>query len=145
MRLRVGVVCLALGPGLFMTFDGVRALAVGDYLTPTTGDHAGQLGPWSSVVSAIGIAPRSTGMKVAFVLFGLGWLTAAVAFLRRASWSRGALAAVAVATLWYLPVGTLISVLVLVLVGLALPGPPSAPGRPSHRRLHRRRPAGDPS
>lgn len=139
--LRVGLVCLALAPGLFMTFDGVRALVAGDYLTPTTGDHAGQLGPWSSVVSAIGIAPRSTGMKMAFVLFGLAWLTAAVAFLRREPWSRGALAAVAVATLWYLPVGTFVSV--LVLVGLALHGTPS--GRPRHRWLHRRRPVGDPS
>jgi hypothetical protein len=118
--LRVGIVYLALGPGLFMTFDGARALIAGDYLTPTTGQHAGQLGPWSSVVSAIGIPPRSTGMKVAFVLFGLAWLTAAVAFLRRAPGSRGALAGLAVATLWYLPVGTLVSA--LVLVGLALPG-----------------------
>ncbi len=139
--LRVGLVCLALAPGLFMTFDGMRALVAGDYLTPTTGEHAGQLGPWSSVVSAVGIAPRSTGMKMAFVLFGLAWLTAAVAFLRRASWSRGALAAVAVASLWYLPVGTLVSV--LVLAGLALPGPSSASGRPRHRQLHRRRPVGD--
>lgn len=110
-----------------MTFDGLRALVLGDYLTPTTGRFAGQLGPWSGVVSAVGIEPRSTMMKVGFLLFGLAWLGAIVAFVRQARWSHGALALLAVATLWYLPVGTLTSV--LVLVGLLLLG------RRSHKVL----------
>jgi hypothetical protein len=119
MRLiRAGVVFLALGPGLFMTFDGFRALTLGDYLTPRTGRFAGQLGPWSGVVSAVGIQPRSTVMKVIFVIFGLAWLGAAAAFANRTPGSSVALAVVSVATLWYLPLGTLISA--LVLIGLAL-------------------------
>ena len=116
--LRSCIVVLALGPGVFMTFDGLRALLVGDYLTPTSGPYAGQLGPWSDVVSAVGIAPRSSPMKVLFVLFGVAWLWAIAGFLRRRPWSTRALAIVAVATLWYLPVGTLMST--LVLIGLAL-------------------------
>lgn len=112
------IIALALGPGLFMTFDGLRALLLGDYLTPTTGPYAGQLGPWSGVVSALGIAPRSSTMKVTFVLFGVAWLWAIAGFLRRTRWSSEALAVVAVATLWYLPVGTVMSA--LVLVGLVL-------------------------
>jgi hypothetical protein len=119
MRLiRAGVVFLALSPGLFMTFDGFRALTLGDYLTPRTGRFAGQLGPWSGVVSAVGIQPRSTVMKVIFVIFGLAWLGAAAAFANRTPGSSLALAVVSVATLWYLPLGTLISA--LVLIGLAL-------------------------
>lgn len=116
--LRGGVIVLALGPGLFMTFDGLRALLLGDYLTPTTGPYTGELGPWSGVVSAVGIAPRSSAMKVTFVLFGVAWLWAIAKFLRRTRWSSGALAVVAVATLWYLPVGTVVSA--LVLFGLVL-------------------------
>src|SRR5262245_9083317 len=116
--LRLCIILLALGPGLFMTFDGLRALIIGDYVTPTSGRFAGQLGPWSRVVSAVGIAPRSSFMKAAFVAFGLAWLASTVAFAFRASGSAVALALVAVATLWYLPVGTLMSA--LVLVGLAL-------------------------
>ena len=115
--LRSCIVVLALGPGLFMTFDGLRALILGDYLTPTTGPFAGQLGPWSSVVSAVGMAPRSATMKILFVIFGLAWLGATAGFLRRTTWSARALAVMAVATLWYLPVGTLMST--LVLIGLA--------------------------
>jgi hypothetical protein len=57
-------------------------------------------------------------MKVLFVLFALAWLWAVAGFLRGTPGSAGALAVVAVATLWYLPVGTLISV--FVLIGLAL-------------------------
>ena len=101
-----------------MTFDGLRALILGDYLTRTTGRFAGQLGPWSRVVSAVGIEPRSTAMKAIFVLFGLAWLGAIIAFMQRTRRSTGALAVLAVATLWYLPVGTLMSA--LVLIGLSL-------------------------
>jgi hypothetical protein len=115
---RAFVVLLALSSGLFMSFDGLRALFVGDYLTPNTGAHAGQLGPWSRVVQAVGIEPRSTPMKVTFVGLGLAWLTAMGGFVRRAPWNARALTIVAVATLWYLPVGTVTSA--LVLIGLAV-------------------------
>jgi hypothetical protein len=118
--LRICVILLALGPGLFMTFDGLRALIVGDYLTPAMGPYAGQLGPWSGVVSAVGIAPRSSMMKVAFVIFGVAWLSSTAGFLLRKKWSAVALAVLAIATLWYLPVGTVISA--LILTGLALLG-----------------------
>jgi hypothetical protein len=118
--LRGCIVLLALGPGLFMTFDGLRALVVGDYVTPTTGPFAGQLGPWSGVVSAVGVAPRSAMMKMVFVIFGVTWLSATAGFVLRARRSAGALAVLAVATLWYLPVGTLVSS--LVLIGLAILG-----------------------
>jgi hypothetical protein len=115
LRLLRGVIIfVALGPGLFMTFDGLRALIVGDYVTPTSGPYAGQLGPWSGVVSAVGLAPRSSMMKIIFVVFGVSWLGVTAAFVRRTRGSSGALAALAVATLWYLPVGTVVSSLVLV-------------------------------
>ena len=56
----------------YMAFDGVRALVVGSYITPRSGEHAGQLGPWARVVRAVGIPPESTGMKAAFVVLGAG-------------------------------------------------------------------------
>jgi hypothetical protein len=114
------IVFLAIGPGLFMTFDGSRALILGDYLTPHSGPFAGQLGPWSAVVTAVGIAPRSITMKVIFVVLGIGWLAAATAFQQRQRWSARILATLAVLTLWYVPFGTVMSV--LVLVGLAFLG-----------------------
>jgi hypothetical protein len=37
--------------------------------------RAGQLGPWAGLVGRVGIAPESTGMKCAFVVFGALWIT----------------------------------------------------------------------
>jgi hypothetical protein len=113
---RIAVVALTLLVAGWMTFDGTRALVVGDYVTPGTGSHAGQLGPWQYVVSAIGIAPRSTTMKVIFVIYGLSWLVVAVGFARGALWGWTAMVVAAVASLWYFPVGTLCSLVQLALL-----------------------------
>lgn len=90
----------------WMVFDGTRALVVGDYVTPGSGPHAGQLGPWAGVVQAIGIAPRSPAMKLIFVGYGLAYLAVLMAWLMHKPWARTALLVVAVLGLWNLPVGT---------------------------------------
>ena len=97
-----------------MTFDGARALTVGDYVTPTSGVHAGQLGPWSHVVSAVGIPPRSTAMKIIFVVYGLSWLIIALGLALRRGWALPAMLISTLATLWYLPVGTIFGIVQLV-------------------------------
>lgn len=104
--------------GAWMLFDGARALVVGDYVTPTTGRYAGQLGPWADVLAAAGIAPRAPETMAAFVVLGVAWLSAALAHASRARHAGLALATLAVLSLWYLPSGTLIAG--LVLAGLAL-------------------------
>ncbi len=110
------VLLLAFIEGGWLAFDGGRALIVGDYVTPTTGRFAGQLGPWASVVSAVGIEPRSTLMKSIHVLIGVTWLLVMVAFALRADWAWWGMLACAAAALWYLPFGTLLSVVQIVLL-----------------------------
>lgn len=103
----------------WFVFDGLRAFIVGDYVTPTTGEYAGQLGPWSRLVSAIGIDPRSTLMKSIFVLYGGIWLGIIVCFLLRKPWAPTAMLVAAIGSLWYLPFGTVLGVVqvgMLVLV-----------------------------
>jgi hypothetical protein len=102
--------------GAYMTFDGLRAFVVGSYLTPRSGPHAGELGPWAALVRKVGIQPESTGMKATFVLLGAGYLVAAVAWALGAGWGPWLGVVLAVGTLWYLIPGTVISVLVLLLV-----------------------------
>jgi hypothetical protein len=111
---RIALVALGLIEGAWMTFDGGRALAVGDYVTPSSGAHAGQLGPWNYVVSAVGIPPRSTAMKLIFVVYGLSWLIIAFGLALGAGWALPAMLIAALATLWYLPVGTIFGVVQLV-------------------------------
>ncbi len=100
--------------GAWMAFDGSRAFLVGDYVTPKTGAYAGQLGPWASLLSALGLDPRSPLVKAVFVLYGLAVVLVSIAYFLQVGWSRGALLALAVIGLWYLPFGTVINMLALV-------------------------------
>src|SRR6185503_11711843 len=100
----------------WMVFDGTRALVVGDYVTPQTGEYAGQLGPWSNLVRVVGIEPRSTSMKLIFVTQGLVTLTFVVGHLLNKAWAWTGLLVALLLGLWYLPIGTLVNLLALILL-----------------------------
>ncbi len=102
--------------GSYMIFDGGRALVVGDYLTPSTGQYAGQLGPWASVVSMVGIEPRSMFMKLTFITYGISTIVMGIFFIRRLRWARTGLLAIALLGLWYIPFGTIINLGVVILL-----------------------------
>jgi hypothetical protein len=120
------VVILAVIEGGWLAFDGGRALITGDYVTAKSPEGPGQLGPWASLVAAVGIEPRSTLMKGIHVGLGLGFLATTACFVLGLSWARTGMILCAVLTLWYLPVGTLLSL--IQIVALLLP----APGTPGH-------------
>jgi hypothetical protein len=102
----------------WMLFDGTRALIVGDYITPNSGEYAGQLGPWSGLVKAVGIEPRSTLMKSVFVTYGLTALIVMVCFILGISWARMTLIIVCILGLWFLPIGTITNIIALTLLVL---------------------------
>lgn len=94
----------------YMLVDGARALLVGDYFTID-----GQLGPWAPIVDALGIDARSTAMKTLFVVWGALWIAALALYLAgRATWRL--MLACAIASLWYLAIGTLFSVAQIALI-----------------------------
>ncbi|HET9909517.1 MAG TPA: hypothetical protein VFQ23_22915 [Anaerolineales bacterium] len=111
----VVVILVALTAG-WMLFDGTRALIAGDYVTPKSGKYAGQLGPWSNLVKAIGIEPRSTSMKLIFVGYGLTALIVLACFMFGLSWARTVLIIVCILGLWYLPIGTMTNLIALALL-----------------------------
>ena len=120
------VVVLALFVAGWFAFEGARALVVGDYITPKSGRHAGQLGPWSKVVSAVGIEPRSTLMKSIFLVFGVVWIGITICFILKLHWAWWAMLLAAAGSLWYLPFGTLLGVVqIIVLLMPALRTPVS--------------------
>ncbi len=100
----------------WMLFDDSRALITGDYVTPTSGEYANQLGPWSNLVRAIGIEPRSTLMKLIFVGYGLTALVLLACFVFGLSWARTALMIVCILGLWFLPIGTITNLISLILL-----------------------------
>jgi len=110
------VLLLAVFEAGWLAFDGSRALIVGDYVTPRSGPHAGQLGPWSKLVASVGIDPRSTLMKTVHVVLGVAWLVVACGFAVGQPWGAKAMMACAVLGLWYLPIGTVLSLAQIVLL-----------------------------
>jgi hypothetical protein len=113
------VTLLAVVEAGWMMFDGSRALALGDYVTPKAGPHKGQLGPWAKIVSIMGVEPRSTLMKSVFVVYGLGWLavTGAYGFDLPRAWLMMVIAAAG--SLWYLPLGTVLGGIQLAILPVA--------------------------
>lgn len=110
------VLTLALCQGGWLAFDGGRALVVGDYLTPSSGPYAGQLGPWSRIVSALGVEPRSTPIKCLHLVLGIAWLVGLIIFVLRPSAGWWVMLGCAAVSLWYLPVGTFLSLIVIALL-----------------------------
>ncbi len=110
------VVVLALFVAGWFAFEGARALVVGDYITPKSGRYAGQLGTWSKVVSAVGIEPRSTLMKSIFLVSGVVWIGITVCFIFKLHWAWWAMLIAAAGSLWYLPFGTLLGIVQIILL-----------------------------
>lgn len=100
----------------FMAFDGIRGLTVGDYVRPKSGQYAGQLGPWSKLVSKVGIDPESNLMKSIFLTWGIIGLALTVCFALNITWSWKALLIMNIASLWYLMPGTVLSLLQIILL-----------------------------
>lgn len=113
------VIGLALVEAGWLAFDGGHALLTGDYVTPRAGRFAGQLGPWANLVAAVGIEPRSTLMMSIHVGLGGAWLVVLASFVRGVRWAGRGMLVCAVLALWYLPFGTLMSVVQIgLLVGV---------------------------
>jgi hypothetical protein len=112
MVVRVVLAILALITGGYQVADGIHVLATGVYMGSATP------GMWRHVLGAAGIDPY--GFGPGFVVLGVCWLVALASLLATRSgpawWS---LLAVAVLTLWYLPVGTLTALasIVVLIVG----------------------------
>lgn len=104
--MRYVVIAISLINGLWMLIDGVYVMAAGKYIGPE------RPGPWASLVLLTGIDVFKLGPM--FVLFGIAWLAFAAAFLLESNWARNFGIILSVLTLWYLPFGTLISIIVLV-------------------------------
>jgi hypothetical protein len=111
----VVVVLAAMNFG-YMAFDGGRALIKGDYIRPASGNYAGQLGPWTKLVSKVGIHPESNAMKTIFLLWGMAGLFITTCYAFNARGAAGWLLALNVLSLWYLFAGTISSGLQIILL-----------------------------
>lgn len=101
------LILFAIVQGGWMLFDGIHALSTGNYVGP-------RLGPWAALVAHPGIGPRSTAMKVVFVVLGIVWLAVAASLFARRRQAFVAAIVAGILALWFLPFGTLLSAVTIV-------------------------------
>jgi hypothetical protein len=108
MMAKLIISLIALVVGGWMVFDGIHVLTTGKYFGPE------KPGLWSDVVASIGVDPFRLG--VLFIALGVLWLLFLAVLLLRQSWGWHAALLTAILTLWYLPVGTILSLLYILLL-----------------------------
>lgn len=108
MLVKSALSIIALLVGGWMIFDGVYIHVYGKYFGPE------EPGPWAGLVRASGLDPFSFG-KV-FIVIGALWLFFLAGVLLDQSWAWYGAVIVAVCSLWYLPVGTILSIIYLALL-----------------------------
>ncbi len=90
-----------------MIIDGFHETLTGQY-------YGVGLGPWSILVTAVGINPY--GLGAIFVILGILWLILLSGMLAHWSWGWPGGLIVGLASLWYLPVGTVFSIIYIMLL-----------------------------
>src|SRR6266852_6700440 len=100
---------LSLILGTWLVFDGARKLVTGYF----TGEQTIGLGPWATLVSAIGIRPAD--MAFPFLFLGVLWIVnGAIVFLGSNTRYERAIA-ISIVTLFYALPGTLVGIITIVL------------------------------
>lgn len=111
--MRIAAFVIAVLMGAWMIIDGLHVLLFDKYIGPE------KPGPWADIVAAIGLDPLRFGLV--FVVMGIDWIAGGIGVLKNRTWGRYLTGLIAFLSLWYFPVGTLLSILALVLVILWLP------------------------
>jgi hypothetical protein len=106
--MRILISILALLNGGYMLFDGIYVMLKGKYFGPP------KPGPWANLFYKFDVNVFKLGPL--FIIFGLLWLAWLYGFWTHQSWAYTAGIILSVISLWYLPVGTLFSVIILVLL-----------------------------
>lgn len=91
-----------------MLLDGIYVMLKGKYIGPP------KPGPWANLFEYFSVDVFKLGPL--FVMFGLAWLSFVVGVLTHQSWAYTLGVLISILTLWYLPVGTLFSIVVLVVL-----------------------------
>ncbi len=95
--------------GGWLIFDGSRKLITGQY----TGEDGIGLGPWASLVTAIGVHPADLAFP--FVILGTVWMVNGVVLLIEGPWRYERAIATSLLTMFYLVPGTVVGLAILVL------------------------------
>jgi hypothetical protein len=103
--MKILISALAFLNGGFMLIDGIYVLLKGKYI------GSEKPGPWARLFYIFDINVFKLGPL--FILFGIVWLTWIYALWTNRDWAYSFGILISILTLWYLPVGTIFSIIVL--------------------------------
>ena len=106
--MKILITILGLLNGVYMLLDGLFVLFKGKYIGPE------KPGPWANLFYKLNIDVFKLGPL--FIIFGLLWLTLVFSLWTNQTWTYVFGLAISILTLWYLPVGTIFSVIVLLVL-----------------------------
>ncbi len=108
MTVKIIMTILAIANGLFMTIDGFHVLMKGKYIGPE------KPGPWAKIFYNLKINVFKLGPL--FIVLGLSWLTLVYALWTGQNWTFIFGLIISILTLWYIKVGTFISIVTIALL-----------------------------
>ncbi|NOU45885.1 MAG: hypothetical protein HOO86_02345 [Bacteroidales bacterium] len=103
--MKIIITILGLLNGGFMLLDGIFVTVKGKYIGPE------KPGPWAEIFYKMNVDVFKLGWL--FILYGLLWLIWIYALWTSKEWTYTLGLIISILTMWYLPVGTLISIIVL--------------------------------
>jgi hypothetical protein len=103
--MKILITILALLNGGYMLLDGIYVMMKRKYIGPA------RPGPWANLFEYMNINVFKLGPL--FIAFGLVWLIWLYSFWTNQSWSYLLGIVISILTLWYLPFGTLFSLIIL--------------------------------
>lgn len=108
MTVKIILTILAFANGVFMTMDGFHVMIKGKYIGPE------KPGPWAIVFYKLKMNVFKLGPL--FIILGLSWLLLIYGLWTSQDWTLIFGVIISVLTLWYIKVGTFISIVTVALL-----------------------------
>ncbi len=104
--MKIIISILALLNGGYMLLDGLFVMIKGKYIGPE------KPGPWANFFYKLNIDVFKLGPL--FIVYGLLWLAWLYGFWTNQSWTYMFGLIISILTLWYLPIGTISSIIIML-------------------------------
>jgi hypothetical protein len=106
--MKILIIILSLLNGGYMLIDGIFVMLKGKYIGPE------KPGPWANLFYKFNIDVFKLGPL--YIIFGLAWLAFIYGLWTNQTWTYLFGLIISILSLWYLPIGTAISVIIIILL-----------------------------
>jgi hypothetical protein len=109
-EMNIAIIIIGILNGAYMLIDGIYVLINTKFIGPE------KPGPWSLLFEKLGADVFKLGPI--FIIYGILWFAYVWAFWSGQPWANTFGIILAVMTLWYLPFGTIISIITIILLAI---------------------------